>query len=259
MFEGSGGYVFLPGVAGGRPGAFLFDTGSPDLFLLNRHVVTLDSAHHAGTEITPLGRTIDVYANRNIGPVIVRNAIYPNVGEVKSGDLRGIEQRVRFDFLGLAGLPLMKDMIFKIDYSQRRLTLFELLPSGAPVVAPFAAGDVVATLPFTTPHSNQPQVDLSVAGTTIPATFDTGSLGALTLTDSTRRALEAAGVLHIAKDSVTLDRASVDSASLTIPVASVTTGATNQLTIGTRFFAVHPTVWNFRAHKITLLRATAKP
>jgi hypothetical protein len=250
----SDGFAFLTGAATGRPGVFMFDTGSPDLFMLNRHVVPLDSATRSGQVTTPFGKTVDAYVNKKIGQILLRTVVYPNVGDVRSADLETIDEKVRPDFLGLIGFPLIKDVAFKLDYDHRRLTLFQLDSAGAPKLSTVSPSSVLGVLHFTTSKANTPEVTFAVGGTQLPATFDTGTRGSLTLTDATRKALETAGVLHVAKDSVTLDHATADSVSFSIPVASVTTGAANHLAIGTRFFERHPTVWNFHARTLTVLR-----
>src|SRR5262249_44183981 len=157
--------------------------------------------------------------------------IYPNVGDVQSENLQPLEDSLRADLLGYVGYPLIKDLAFELDYPSRELRVFGLMPSGATIVHAFAPADSIGVMHFTTPHENVPEVSVTVAGAQIPADFETGNQGTLTLTDATRHALEAAGALHVAKDTVTLDHATADGLALKIPLATVATGSANHMTI----------------------------
>ncbi len=255
--EVSGGYTLISGVAGGRPGAFLLNTSWPGLFLINRHVVTLDSTKRVGRETLLGGQTVEVFANRDINPVILRAVRYPNVGEAQSADLHSVDNSRRPDMLGFLGYGFVKDVAFKLDYDARRLTLYELLASGATIVPAMAPSEVFGVLHLGGTREGQMEGTVTVGGVQLPAEISTGAPGALTLTESARHTLESSGVLHTTQSGATLAPATIDSVSLTIPVDSIAAGAANHLLIGTRFFAEHPTVWNFRTHTLTILRRTS--
>lgn len=257
-----GGYLFIEGQVAGRSGGFMFDTGTPYLFMLNNAYLPLSlddyqGAGTAGSAQGKAGRTQQVYIHENIGPVTVGEVVVENPGVLRSSNFGYITDManggIRPDLLGFAGLPLVQDAEFVIDYDAKTLTVHRLGQDGTALSPHDPSTEVVATLVFWN-QKHMPFVKLDIGGVAIEGMLDTGVLGDLVLTPKSKKKLEAAHRLRKVGKHYVLAGLSYQGIPLRADTPSVTIGARDTMRLGFNFLRHYRTVWNYPKHTVTLLQ-----
>jgi len=128
------GFPLIKGAVDGKPGVFLFDTGTYDRFLLNRHYVQLDKGVQVGGDSSGPGQSIVL--RRHAGshkaslagvltvPASSGNGKVPDAA--LSIDARQQQQDIDPRFLGWLGWGFLKKYVTTIDYRKQVIRLMPL-------------------------------------------------------------------------------------------------------------------------------------
>jgi hypothetical protein len=257
-FQITQGYVFLEGQALGHSGVFLFDTGSPFSLFLNNQLLPLTLSHFSGVGSAGSGQVLKLYRHDGVGPIRLADRVLTGLGPLNSTDLGFLTDMhgggVRPDVLGFAGLALVRDLEFTLDYAKSTLELHRTSADGDALIAHVNPADVVATLAFRFEGNHMPVVTLQLGAVEMKGWLDTGTPGKLVLTAPTRATLEEAGILRCAQPICALSALRYQDTALDADVPAVVTGEENQLQLGYNLLRHYRSVWNYRKQTITLLR-----
>lgn len=248
---------------GEMPGRMMFDTGTPDAIFLNREALQLDGGKFVAQGNASSGQAIEVRVH-DAPSVQLGGQPLATATRLRSGDFGFVETAFGADFLGFVGTPAVEGGAFVLDYGRRVLTVLRTDQDGALIVPAPATGDVLAHLTFVTPEGGLPTAAAFIGSLPIGLDFDTGDHGTLYLRAETQARLEAQGDLQAGEDSATLPAVSFGGA--TFPGVSfnlVRAGGprdarpwpgSDSLRIGADFLSRHPSLWNFPAGTISILR-----
>lgn len=271
-FEVRDGKPMLRATVAGRPGVLMLDNGTPDALFLNRDALALDPGRAVARGTAASGQVIDVQAHA--APALrVGQQPLAWAATVRSGNFGFTAPGLGADFLGFIGTPMVLDQAFVLDYGRRRLTLLRVDAQGAlPLPAPTPA-EVLAELPFRLQPGGQPELSAQWLERTVRVELDTGDNGTLYASAELQSQLQAEGALRrtdtaagegwtlhglvlgglpLADMPVQLQRAG--SALDMRPRAQ---GTPDLLRLGAALLARQPSLWNFPARRITLLRPDA--
>jgi hypothetical protein len=262
-----GGYLFVEGRVMERNGGFLFDTGTPYPIFFNNAYLPLPLDHYeksgkAGSAQGGKGRAQQVYIHKDVGPVTVGGVVLEDLGTLRSSDFGYVADTsnggLRQDLLGFAGLPLVRDLEFVIDYDAKTLTVHRIDKDGTPLVPYYEPSEVVATLSFWqktgTPYAHLPFVKLDIDKVEIEGLLDTGVLGDLVLTPKSRKKLDSAHRLRQSGKQYVIEGLNYQGVPLSAESPTVTTGSHNTMRLGFNFLRHYRTVWNYPKHTVTLLK-----
>lgn len=250
----------------GTPGRLMFDTGTPLTVLVNRDAVSLEGGDGSRTGHVASGQSVDI---RNHAPVPIEfGGVEIASGPVLiSGDFGFTEVAFGEDFLGFVGTPAVEQGAFLLDYSRQVLTVFRTDADGALAVRSPAAEDVVARFSFVREAGEQPTTGAFIGSLALVLDFDTGDSGTLHLRPETRASLEAEGVLVVEGDEAVLRALRFGGAvfeNVTVQIVeaggaedSRTWSGSNALRLGAGFLSEHPSLWNYPAGTITILKPDA--
>jgi len=252
------GYVFLEGKVNGLSGVFLFDTGSPFPFFLNRDYIPLKLKKYISTGRAGSGQVLKVYQPEDVGAITLASSVLNGVEPLRCTDFSFMtdmkKDGIRPDILGIAGLPLFSDYQFELNYAASTLDIYRLNTNSDPVISHVKPQDIVAILPFRYSSNHLPFSTLVIDGFEIDVMFDTGTQGDLVLTPSARRALVKTGRLRPSGNSFVIEGLTYQATALTADVPLVKTGKRNTLKAGYSFLRHYRSVWNFKKQTITLLK-----
>jgi len=250
----------------GTPGRMMFDTGTPLTVLVNRDAVALPGGDDSRTGHVASGQSVDI---RNHVPVPIEfGGMGIPAGRVLiSGNFGFTEVAFGEDFLGFVGTPAVEGGAFLLDYGRQVLTVLGTDESGALAVGPPAAGEVVARFSFVREEGEQPTTGAFIGSLPLVLDFDTGDGGTLHLRPETRASLEAEGALVVEGDEAVLRALRFGGAVFeNVTVEIVEAGGTedgrawsgsNALRLGAGFLSEHPSLWNYPAGTITILKPDA--
>jgi hypothetical protein len=261
------GKPMLPATVAGQDGVMMFDLGTPEAVFLNRGAADLPEGQEVGRGFAASGQEIVVHLHD--APVVAvagqEMALPP---KVQSGDFSFAEVAFGTDFYGFLGLPAVEDHAVLLDYDRAVLSIFALdVDAGLPVPAPDPK-DVVAELGFLLFPKELPLTVGRVGEVAMLVSFDSGDGGTAYLTPATRARLVAAGLLVEGPDGqgelsgLTLGGALMQPTSVAVVEAGGEkdgrpSGKPDELRLGAAFFAAYPTLWNFPARRVALLRPGA--
>ncbi len=252
------GYVFLDGKVKDRSGVFMFDTGSPFPFFLNRDTIPLKLMKYISTGRAGSGQVLKVYQPEDVGAITLAGSVLNGVEPLRCTDFSFMTNMkkggIRPDILGIAGLPLFRDDEFELNYATSSLDIYQINENGDPVIPHVKPQDIVVTLPFRYSSNYMPIVEFVIDGIEIELIFDTGAPGDLVLTPDARRVLVKAGRLRPSGNSFVIEGLTYQAIVLTADVPSVITGKSNSLKAGYSFLRHYRSVWNFNKQTITLLK-----
>jgi hypothetical protein len=248
---------------GGRDGRMMFDTGTPEAIFLNRDAAPLAEGMVVGNGFAASGQAIEVRLHD--APLVEIGGLAFDPGpKLVSGDFGFVEVVFGADYLGFIGTPFVSDGAFLLDYGRGVLTLLRTDADGALAVQPPAAGDVLAQLTFALIPGEQPTTGAFVGGLPVVLDFDTGDSGTFYLRRDTRARLEAEGALVAEGQAGVLNRVTFGGAAFDgLTVRLVGAGGpedkrpwpgSDGLRLGADFLSDHPSLWNFPAGTITILR-----
>ena len=250
----------------GTPGRMMFDTGTPLTVLVNRDAVALEGGDGSRTGHVASGQSVDI---RNHAPVPIEvGGVQIASGPVLiSGDFGFTEVAFGEDFLGFVGTPAVEEGAFLLDYSRKVLTVLRTDADGALAVRPPSAGEVVARFSFVREEGEQPTTGAFIGSLALVLDFDTGDSGTLHLRPETRASLEAEGALVVEGDEAVLRALRFGGAvfeNVTVELVEAggaedgrTLSGSNSLRLGAGFLSEHPSLWNYPARTITILKPDA--
>jgi hypothetical protein len=249
--------------ANGSRGRMLFDNGTPDKMFFNRDALALAPGKEAGRGRAASGQQILVQTTA-APKVSIGGRPISLPAQVRSGNFGFVKEAFGDDFLGFIGTPFMQPHAFVLDYGRRVLTFVRVDAAGHLPLAQPAAADVVAEVNFSLHPGGQPTTAAVVGGLPMLLDFDTGDGGTLYLRPETRRKLIAAGQIKVDGDQAVLATLSFGGGSFTELRVSLheaggaddfrSTGPSDLLRLGSDFLARQPSLWNFAAYRLTLLR-----
>ena len=252
------GYIFVEGQALGQSGVFMFDTGTPFPFLLNNHALPLVLDHSLGTGSADSGQLLTLYRHQEVGPIRLAGTTLGAFGPLNSTDLAFLTHMnkggIRPDILGFAGLPLVANHEFVLDYDAATIEVFRTSASGDALISHVEPQDVVAKLALEYQGKGLPSVALMVEGVAIEGRFDTGTQGTLTLTATARDALEKAGRLRPSGQGYVIEGLICQGVTLSFDTPALQTGARNSMLLGYNLLRHYRSVWNFQQKTLTLLQ-----
>ena len=265
-FEAVLGKPLLTVAVNGAKGRMMFDNGTPEMLFFNRDAAALGAGNFAAQGFAASGQQITV--NLHDAPQIeIAGLPFAAPAKVTSGDFGFAEMAFGSDFMGFIGAPMVEPWAFLLDYERAMLTIVRTGPDGALLVAPPAPSDVLAEISFAMAPGEQPTTAGFIGQMPIAVDLDTGDDGTIYLRPETRTRLLAAGQLQATEDGVTLRTLSLGGAAFAdLSLRLVEAGGPQDmrpypgsdfLRLGARFFAQHPSLWNFPAATFTVLRPDA--
>lgn len=266
-FEVADGKPMLAVAVNGAKGRMMLDTGTPEALFVNRDAAAgLDAGLFVTTGTAASGQAIAVRLH-DAPQVEIAGLPFTTAAKVPSGDFGFAEGAFGSDFLGFIGAPMVDHGAFLLDYGRSVVTLLRTEAGGALAVPPPAPEDVAAHLTFVMAKGQQPTTAAFLGDLPIGLDFDTGDGGTIYLRPETRARLEAEGLLRPAGDSAVLTRVSFGGTQFTdLAVRVVEAGGPQDmrpwpgsdfLRLGAQFLSTRPSLWNFPAGTLTILRPEA--
>jgi hypothetical protein len=256
----------LPAQVGGMTGRMMFDTGTPEAVFLNRDAAPLSAGQVVGSGFAASGQAIELHLHDAAG-IEIGGLPFATGPVVVSGNFGFVEGLFGADYLGFIGTPAVEGGAFVLDYQRQVLTVLGTDAKAALVVPAPLASDVIATLSFAIIPGEQPTAGAFIGSLPLVLDFDTGDGGTLYLRDETRARLEAEALLTVTGETGILTGVSFGGASFDgLTVRLVTAGGpqdkrpwpgSDALRLGADFLSDHPSLWNFPAGTITVLRQGA--
>jgi len=252
-------------------GRMMFDTGTPEAVFLNRDAAPLPEGMVVGNGFAASGQAIEVRLH-DARPVQIGGLPFDPGPKLLSGDFGFVEVVFGADYLGFIGTPFVSDGAFTLDYGRGVLTILRTDDQGTLAVRSPVVGDVVAQLTFALIPGEQPTTGAFIGGLPVVLDFDTGDGGTVYLRSGTRARLEAEGLLAATGKDATGDVGTLNSVTFGgalfdgLAVRLVEAGGpedkrpwpgSDALRLGADFLSKHPSLWNFPAGTITILRPDA--
>ena len=249
------GKPMLAAEVAGTPGVMMLDIGTPYPVMLNRDALDLPPGVEAGRGFAASGQEIVVHLHPAPAVRIGGRALTLPV-ELPSGNFGFTRDGLGADFLGFLGLPAVADRVFTLDLGRGSLTFHAAPPKVA------GARAAVALSP---PGRGLPAWTGRIGARTVAIEIDTGDGGTLYLTEAAEAALVASGLLAPSAEERRLAGLAFGGGSFgPLTVRIVRAGGSEDLRelpdgdllrLGARFRATHPTLWDLRAGRITVLPA----
>lgn len=254
------GKPMIAATIAGQVGVVMFDTGTPHVLMLNRDALALPAGQEVARGHAASGQAIVVKAHPAPAAILAgRPMDLPD--PALSGDFGFTRAGLGADFLGFLGTPAVAATPFTLDLARGRITLL-----AAGTVSPVPE-DIVADIAFVFSEGEQPLWAGRLGDLPILIDIDTGDGGTIYLNDATRAALVQAGHLAGTGPEVVLSGLAFGGASFgPVPVRVVAaggpqdmrrTGHPDLLRLGAAFLAAHPSLWDFPARRLVLLRQGA--
>ena len=261
------GKPMLPVAVDGRAGVMMFDIGTPSAVFFNRGAVDLPEGQEVGRGFAASGQEIVVQLHPAPGLTLAGQGMdLPE--RVQSGDFGFAEVAFGEDFLGFVGLPAVQDHAVLLNYGQSALSVIRVDEAGVMAVAQPEPTDVVATLNFLLFPDELPLAVARIGEMPVQVSFDSGDSGTLYIQPGTRARMLAAGSLATGANGL-WELAGLTLGGALMPPTPVTVieaggeddkrgaGQPDELRLGAAFFATHPTLWNFPARRMMILRPGA--
>lgn len=261
------GKPMLPVAVDGRDGVMMFDIGTPSAVFLNRGAVDLPDGQEVGRGHAASGQEIVVQVHPAPGLMLAGQGMaLPEM--VQSGDFSFAEVAFGADFLGFVGLPAVQDHAVMLDYDRSALTVIRVDEAGVMALPMPEPTDVVATLDFLLFPDELPLAVARIGELPVQVSFDSGDSGTLYVQPGTRARMVAAGGLATGANGL-WELSGVTLGGALMPPTPVhlievggeddrrASGMPDELRLGAAFFAAHPTLWNFPARRMMILRPGA--
>ena len=270
-FRLTNGYILVDASVNGTPGVFMFDTGTPMTFFLNRALAPLDSGTPLSVGKAASGQQFQLFLHDKVKDIDVASRLhFADLDGIRSADFSFVQQGIASDFLGFMGYPLFKPYEFTIDYAARHIAVRRAPASADGNEPPPGASTKIATFAVTAVGPQPGSMTLQAGTIELPALFDSGSPGVLNLTAPHRAALLAAGVLvpstkgaggtrdRSAPTLYALQAVTYQGQAFTIDELTVESAAADLLSIGYPFLKHYRSVWNATLGTVTLWDATVR-
>lgn len=261
------GKPMLPVAVAGRDGVMMFDLGTPSVAFFNRGAVDLPEGQEVGRGFAASGQEIVVRLHPAPDLALAGQAVaLPE--RVQSGDFGFAEGALGADFLGFVGLPAVQSHAVLLDYDRSALTVIRVDAAGVMAVPMPAPGDVVATVEFLLFPEELPLAVGRIGEMPVQVSFDSGDSGTLYLHPGTRARMVAAGSLATGANGL-WELAGLTLGGALMPPTPVTlieaggeqdkrgSGHPDELRLGAAFLAGQPTLWDFPARRMMILRPGA--
>ncbi len=263
------GYILVDARVNGTPGVFLFDTGTPMTFFLNRALAPLDKGQALSFGKATSGQSFQLFLHDKVKHIEVASRLqFADLGGLRSADFGFVQAGIASGFLGFMGYPLFKPYEFTIDYAAREIAVRRAPGPADGDQPPPGASVKIATFSIPTVGLQPGSMTLQAGDIALPAYFDSGSPGLLKLTDSDRTSLLAAGVLVPRAKGKGRDRSgpklyalkavTYQGKAFTIDELAVESAAADMLSIGYPFLKHYRSVWNADLGTITLWDAKVR-
>lgn len=250
----------------GKKGVMMFDNGTPDTLFLNRAALPLPKGQVVGSGHAASGQVIEVQVHP-APRVEISGQLLTLTDPVPSGDFGFTASGLGHDFLGFIGTKMIEKDAFLLDYTRRKLVVLKAGKDGSLPVAPPRAADIAVSVPFTIWPGEQPTIAASLGALPIITDFDTGDIGTLYVTATTREQLRKQRLLVPDGEKWSLHGLNIGGVVFkpsTVHLIEAggeqdfrTTGHADQLRLGARFLAGNHCLWNFPARTLTFLKPDA--
>jgi hypothetical protein len=259
------GFILIDDQVDGTPGVFIFDTGMPFRFLLNRHYVPLGKGMDVKRGTVASGQAMVIVAHEGEKTIklaggavfsAANGARYTSPETVLSADFSFIEKAVTPRFLGFIGWELMKNYVFVIDYDRHAVPLYPLKSDGTSLAPPAKESALAAVIDFG-PSSPPEPFALDVGGVILPSALDTGGHERLAATPDIWARLTAKGaqVRERGGDAtVDIRSARYRQYSFDLPRMEKVTSEKTLVTLGYPFLRHYRSTWNISRSTVTLER-----
>lgn len=263
-------HILIDGAVNGKPGKFMFDTGTEFAFFLNNHFLPLSKDQFIGQGHAGSGQEMLLYRqNTPVDSLEIAGQIrFENVADFLHTDWGFIEQAYTPNFLGSIGHGFNRNYVFVIDYDAQTLTFHALNQDEAAIASIIDPARLVAILHFTPKgvDGKMPEVEMRIGKETLNVFFDTGSQGALELTETMKNRLEDQGKLSLSLSQylygtyethlrASLTGLSYDAKNLQeARNLSFKIGTQNRVGLGYHFLKNYVSVWDYKHSTLTLLK-----
>jgi hypothetical protein len=257
------GLILIDGKVNGTRGVFMFDTGMPFRFLLNRHYVSLGQGVTVTQGNVASGQSMVLQSHSGARSIQLAEGArfsaasgshYADPEAVLSADFGFIEKEVAPRFLGMIGWELLKNYEFVLDYQRHTIVLYAA-PDGARPVSPATRSGKPVVIYFR-PSSPPEPFTLYVNGVTLPAILDTGGHERLAAPADTWARLTADGPSETKWDGddeeVSLKLARYQDDSFDLPDLQKMISDKTLVTLGYPFLRRYRSTWNISLGVVTL-------
>lgn len=251
-------------------GLAMFDTGNEERLVINRNRVKEPAGTKIGVGAAGSGQTFDVYRLDTVDSIILGNGLkYQHVQHLLSFDI-GFIETITPDMLGFIGYNFFSGYLFKLDYANGLLTFYKDTPERKKEKDFLKNENIIAVLDFETRQQpNQPVIKCKIGGVDFTGSFDTGTKGTISLSDSLQKELSKRGVLKLSDSTpevlineielqgnvkVNAVHADYFPQIKTQGSGAIGMNEENTLTIGYSFLSQFKTVWDYEQKKIYLLK-----
>lgn len=258
------GLILIDGKVDGTRGVFIFDTGMPFRFLLNRHYVSLGQGVTVNQGHVASGQSMVIQSHSGARSIqlaevtrfsAANGSHYGDPEAVMSADFGFIEKAVAPRFLGMIGWELLKNYEFVLDYERKTIVLYPLVPDGAPHISPATRSGKSVVIHFR-PSSPPEPFTLDVNGVPLPAVLDTGGHERLAAPADTWARLTSGGPLETRRDGddeeVSLKLARYRDDNFDLPDLQKVISDKTLVTLGYPFLRRYRSTWNISLGVVTL-------
>ncbi len=265
-------YIFVDGEVDGKSGVFMFDTGTPFRFLLNRHYAPLGNGADVVKGTVTSGQGIDLQSHGSEHRVLIDGHPFSAAAGAKagsasednalSGDFDFIEKNVAPRFLGFVGWGVLKNYSLVLDYQRRLATLYPIGADGQSMQTPAQKTNIVAVIHFAPsdiPTKGPEPFYLEIGGIKFASTIDSGGVNEIEASKAIWDQLKTAGLVKPAqaKDEtcVAVSGVQYEGRALQIPNIQMKVGEEARVSLGSVFLRKYLSIWNPIQRTVTLVRA----
>lgn len=253
------GKPMLAAEIGGRAGVVMFDIGTPYSLMLNRDALDLPVGQEVARGFTASGQEIVVMLHAAPG-VAVTGMPMTLPETLPSGNFGFTRAGLGDDFLGFVGLPAIAETVFGLDLAGQRLVFLSRAPDR---LSP------LASVAIDLPEAGLPGWRGRIGGLPVALDIDTGDGGTFYVTETTRAAFLAAGLLDVTGPDATLSGLAFGGHAFgPVAVRLVAAGGPEDLRdpprgdlvrLGARFLSRYPTLWDLPGRTIHILDPAVTP
>ena len=261
------GFIMLDGQVDQTRGKFVFDTGTPDAFFLNRGFLPLTQDRFLAQGSAASGQPVAVYAQTQPVTIDLANQFQFANQSIRHGDFSFTQANLGDRFLGFVGHEFNRNYLFVINYEQQIIDFYSLKQDRKRLNATFDTRQLVTTIRFKSrPGEDRiPEFPITIGNEPLLGFLDTGNLGTLELTTALKAKLEQQGHLHcrptdywygIRESRVQCTVRNLRYGNQTLANVhnlTLTISQKNEIGLGYQFLKHYVTAWNYRDRTITLL------
>ncbi len=246
------GYMLAEGSVNGIAGYFLIDTGTPFLFFINNHYVSLPNKQTLQQGQAASGQVFTMYIADSLDVEVRGLGFFANQQCVVNAGFDFLEDAVCKQFLGFLGYKAFEDKVFSLDYAAGRITVYE--DEEHPRIDRRHYKHA-ATIRFTVDEAapQLPLTDCKIGKHPLQAFFDTGTTGQLKLTAELKERLIDEGLLTLADRTWNVSGLKLAGAKpKPLYEQDCTDDDADLIGLGYAFLSQYLTVWDYRKRTIEL-------